>query len=207
MHQIHCLVWVCLPHARPTMPSILLVCFIFSSFYLLSLLILCSLLFLSVVIPSLPPSYPPVSFLPSLFRPIHCTSSLSSTPPVLLSIPDEVLEDPMAPKPVGPTMQPAVGVPLESRQEWHRNLEAAIQHHSTTLAKFPAISIVDPHGKVSVVSTYSELWSQILSAVWTLVCGRCAHMHMYNIHVHVPCRYCTSSISCTHTHVRAHTHL
>ena len=68
-----------------------------------------------------------------------------------------VPEDPAAPKPVGPTMQPAVGVPLESRQEWHRNLEAAIQHHSTTLAKLPAISIVDMHGKVSVANTYSEL--------------------------------------------------
>ena len=65
--------------------------------------------------------------------------------------------DPAAPKPVGPTMQPAVGVPLESRQEWHRNLEAAILHHSATLAKFPAVSVVDMHGKVSVVNTYSEL--------------------------------------------------
>jgi len=66
-------------------------------------------------------------------------------------------EDPNAPRPVGPTMQPAVGVPLESRQDWHRNLEAAIQHHSSTLAKHPAISVVDPHGKVSVVATYSKL--------------------------------------------------
>ena len=65
-------------------------------------------------------------------------------------------EDPSAPRPVGPTMQPAVGVPLESRQDWHRNLEAAIQHHSSTLAKHPAISVVDPHGKVSVAATYSK---------------------------------------------------
>ena len=53
-------------------------------------------------------------------------------------------------------MQPAVGVPLESRQDWHRNLEAAIQHHSATLTKAPAISTVDPHGKVSVAVTYGE---------------------------------------------------
>ena len=53
-------------------------------------------------------------------------------------------------------MQPAVGVPLESRQDWHRNLEAAIQHHSTTLAKHPAISVVEPNGKVQVQANYSE---------------------------------------------------
>ena len=69
-------------------------------------------------------------------------------------------EDPNAPKPVGPSMQPAVGVPLESRPDWHRSLEAAIQHHSSTLAKSPAISMVDPHGKVSVVATYSENWGK-----------------------------------------------
>ncbi len=66
-------------------------------------------------------------------------------------------EDPNAPHPVGPTMQPAVGVPLESRQDWHRNLEAAIQHHSTTMAKLPAISVVEPNGKVQVQATYSTL--------------------------------------------------
>ncbi len=44
----------------------------------------------------------------------------------------------------------------QSRQDWHRNLEAAIQHHSTTLGKYPAISTVDSHGKVSVACTYSE---------------------------------------------------
>ena len=66
-------------------------------------------------------------------------------------------DDPNAPRPVGPMMQPAVGVPLESRQDWHRNLEAAIQHHSTTLAKQPAISVVEQNGKVSVTATYSEL--------------------------------------------------
>ena len=53
-------------------------------------------------------------------------------------------------------MQPAVGVPLESRQDWHRNLEAAIQHHSTTMAKLPAVSVVEPNGKVQVQATYSE---------------------------------------------------
>lgn len=53
-------------------------------------------------------------------------------------------------------MQPAVGVPLESRQDWHRNLEAAIQHHSTTLAKQPAISVVEPNGKVQVQVNYSK---------------------------------------------------
>lgn len=44
----------------------------------------------------------------------------------------------------------------QSRQDWHRNLEAAIQHHSSTLGKHPAISTVDGHGKVSVACTYSE---------------------------------------------------
>ena len=53
-------------------------------------------------------------------------------------------------------MQPAVGVPLESRQGWHRNLEAAIQHHSTTLAKQPAISVVEANGKVQVQANYSK---------------------------------------------------
>jgi acyl-CoA synthetase (AMP-forming)/AMP-acid ligase II len=66
-------------------------------------------------------------------------------------------EDPNAPKPVGPSMQPAVGVPLDSRHDWHRSLEAAVQHYSSTLAKSPAISVVDPHGKVSVAATYSKL--------------------------------------------------
>ena len=87
-----------------------------------------------------------------------CVSSnilLSFTSPPPLS-PGTREEDPSAPRPVGPTMQPAVGVPLESRQDWHRNLEAAIQHHSSTLAKHPAISVVDPHGKVSVAATYSK---------------------------------------------------
>ena len=96
-----------------------------------------------------------------------------------------VADDPAAPRPVGPMMQPISGVPLEvqyvnnypirsyllpfylfyilcvaithiqSRQDWHRNLEAAIQHHSSTLGKYPAISTVDSHGKVSVACTYS----------------------------------------------------
>lgn len=65
-------------------------------------------------------------------------------------------EDPNAPKPVGPTMQPAVGVPLENRQEWQCNLEAALKHYSTTLAKSPAISMVDPHAKVTVAATYGK---------------------------------------------------
>ena len=66
-------------------------------------------------------------------------------------------EDPNAPKPVGPTMQPAVGVALEPRsgQEWHHNLEAAIQHYSTNTPKALAISVVDPHGKTSGTS-YSK---------------------------------------------------
>jgi acyl-CoA synthetase (AMP-forming)/AMP-acid ligase II len=36
-------------------------------------------------------------------------------------------------------------------------LEAAIQHHSSTLGKQPAISVVDSHGKASVALTYSKL--------------------------------------------------
>ena len=68
-------------------------------------------------------------------------------------------EDPNAPKPVGPSVQPAVGVPLESRHDWHRNMESAIQHYSSTMGKSPVISMVDPHGKVSVAATYSELVS------------------------------------------------
>ena len=64
-------------------------------------------------------------------------------------------------------MQPAVGVPLESRQDWHRNLEAAIQHHSTTLAKQPAISVVEPNGKVQVQVNYSEC----LYSGWSEGCG------------------------------------
>ncbi len=79
-------------------------------------------------------------------------SQSSSLPPSLGS----AVDDPLAPHPVGPMMQPAVGVPLESRQDWHRNLEAAIQHHSSTLAKHPAISIVEPNGKVTVAATYSK---------------------------------------------------
>ena len=90
------------------------------------------------------------------------------SPPRLANAPDNLLlippassaEDPNAPHPVGPTMQPAVGVPLESRQDWHRNLEAAIQHHSTTLAKHPAISVVEPNGKVQVQANYSESQSR-----------------------------------------------
>ena len=74
----------------------------------------------------------------------------------LWSCPVAPEEDPNAPKPVGPSMQPAVGVPLDSRHDWHRSLEAAVQHYSSTLAKSPAISVVDPHGKVSVAATYSE---------------------------------------------------
>ena len=74
----------------------------------------------------------------------------------LSSYPVAPEEDPNAPKPVGPNMQPAVGVPVESRHHWHRSLEAAVQHYSSTLAKSPAISVVDPHGKVSVAATYSE---------------------------------------------------
>ncbi len=76
--------------------------------------------------------------------------------PPPLPPPGASVDDPTAPCPVGPAMQPAVGVPLESRQDWHRNLEAAIQHHSSTLSKCPAISVVDPHGKVSVAVTYGE---------------------------------------------------
>ena len=70
-------------------------------------------------------------------------------------------DDPNAPRPVGPSMQPAVGVPLESRQESYRNLEEAISHHSTALAKQPAVSVVDPHGKVSVALTYSKFCTRV----------------------------------------------
>lgn len=78
-------------------------------------------------------------------------------------------------------MQPAVGVPLESRQEWHRNLEAAILHHSTALAKQPAISVVDPHGKVSVALTYGKLNIIILS--FSSSCNKQTNMMLYHTHL------------------------
>ena len=81
-------------------------------------------------------------------------------------------EDPNAPKPVGPTMQPAVGVPLESRPEWQHNLEGALKHYSTSLAKSPAISIVEPHGKVSVMATYGKEGESVDSGVHTGWGGR-----------------------------------
>ena len=86
-------------------------------------------------------------------------------------------EDPNAPHPVGPTMQPAVGVPLESRQDWHRNLEAAIQHHSTTLAKQPAISVVESNGKVQVQANYSE-YEVLTSITLVLSSGVCLYVRM-----------------------------
>ena len=48
---------------------------------------------------------------------------------------------------------------VQSRQDWHRNIEAAIQHHSTTLGKYPAISIVEPNGKCSIAVTYGEYYN------------------------------------------------
>ena len=111
---------------------------------------------------------------------------MSSHPP-----PGASVEDPTAPCPVGPTMQPAVGVPLESRQDWHRNLEAAIQHHSSTLTKSPAISTVDLHGKVSVAVTYGE---GVVCCVY-IKYGVGRSMHNYNIYstctVPVRCIACT----------------
>ncbi len=111
---------------------------------------------------------------------------MSSHPP-----PGASVEDPTAPCPVGPTMQPAVGVPLESRQDWHRNLEAAIQHHSSTLTKSPAISTVDLHGKVSVAVTYGE---GVVCCVY-IKYGVGRSMHNYNIYstctVPVQCIACT----------------
>lgn len=70
-------------------------------------------------------------------------------------------DDPNAPRPVGPSSQPAVGVPLESRQEWYGSLDEAISHHNTALAKQPAVSVVDPHGKVSVALTYSKFCMRV----------------------------------------------
>lgn len=75
-------------------------------------------------------------------------------------------------------MQPAVGVPLESRQDWHRNLEAAIQHHSTTMSKQPAISVVEPNGKVQVQANYSELSLKFVSnllLISVMISSACNH--------------------------------
>ena len=105
----------------------------------------------------IPPSVFNSSLLPSpLLPPPSLLLSSPLLPPPSLLLSPVAAEDPNAPHPVGPTMQPAVGVPLESRQDWHRNLEAAIQHHSTTLAKQPAISVVEQNGKVQVQANYSE---------------------------------------------------
>ena len=99
-------------------------------------------------------------------------------------------------------MQPAVGVPLESRQEWHRNLEAAILHHSTALAKQPAISVVDPHGKVSVALTYGKL--NTLTSSFSSSCNKQTNIttHILYTLIYTP----THEYDAMHTHMHTHIH-
>ena len=77
--------------------------------------------------------------------------------------------DPNAPKPVGPQIQPAVGVPLQNLPEWHRNMEAAIQHYSISKAKQPAISVIDANGKFASQLTYGKLASKALKVAHFLL--------------------------------------
>ena len=62
--------------------------------------------------------------------------------------------------PPDPSMDTPLFLPLPSpqtRPEWHRNIEAAIQHYSVSKGRQPAISVVDSHGKFSVQLTYGKL--------------------------------------------------
>ncbi|KAL5489571.1 hypothetical protein EMCRGX_G018680 [Ephydatia muelleri] len=82
----------------------------------------------------------------------------------------QVPEDASAPKPTRPMMQPVVGTPPESRQDWHRNLEAALQHYSGQQGgKQPAISMVDAHGKVSVAATYKKLYARAMKVAYYML--------------------------------------
>ena len=51
---------------------------------------------------------------------------------------------------------PLPSPPLQNRPEWHRNIEAAIQHYSVSKGRQPAISVVDSHGKFTVQLTYGK---------------------------------------------------
>eukprot|EP00117_Sycon_ciliatum_P046204 scpid7388/ scgid33116/ Disco-interacting protein 2 homolog B len=78
--------------------------------------------------------------------------------------------DPNAPKPAGPMMSPFSSEPLQVDSSMPRNLEAAIQRYaSKNNGKLPAISQVEPNGKIAQVLSYGKLSSRSLKLSFTLL--------------------------------------
>ena len=53
--------------------------------------------------------------------------------------------------------------PFQNLPEWHRNMEAAIQHYSISKAKQPAISVIDANGKFASQLTYGNMQALTVS--------------------------------------------
>jgi acyl-CoA synthetase (AMP-forming)/AMP-acid ligase II len=70
---------------------------------------------------------------------------------------EPVQEDPNAPKPVGPVIEPAAGEALQVDQSLPRNLEAAIARLGSVSPKAPCISTIDMHGRSQLSITYGKL--------------------------------------------------
>ena len=65
-------------------------------------------------------------------------------------------QSPTLSPPTTTSHHPLPSPPLQNRPEWHRNIEAAIQHYSVSKGRQPAISVVDSHGKFTVQLTYGK---------------------------------------------------
>eukprot|EP00118_Oscarella_pearsei_P010627 m.66278 g.66278 ORF g.66278 m.66278 type:complete len:1520 (+) comp35377_c0_seq1:125-4684(+) len=78
-------------------------------------------------------------------------------------------EDPHAPKPIGPMIEPAAGETFQVDSSLPRNIEAAIARLGSVSQKAPCISTVDMHGKPQVSLTYGKLSSRSQKVCYSLL--------------------------------------
>ena len=98
--------------------------------------------------------------------------------------------------------------PFQNRPEWHRNIEAAIQHYSVSKGRQPAISVVDTHGKFTVQLTYGKLGRGGRGNLHTYLTPMCtpAHAPSLSPHLHT-CTHFLTLPSPTHLHTLPHSPL
>ncbi|XP_076262849.1 disco-interacting protein 2 isoform X4 [Rhynchophorus ferrugineus] len=78
-------------------------------------------------------------------------------------------KDPLAPKPEGSCMSPAIGEQLSFPSGLPRNLEAAILRYGNSSFKAPVATVLDPNGKLSTTLTYGKLLSRSQKIAYALL--------------------------------------
>uniref|UniRef100_T1KHY9 DMAP1-binding domain-containing protein n=1 Tax=Tetranychus urticae TaxID=32264 RepID=T1KHY9_TETUR len=77
--------------------------------------------------------------------------------------------DPSAPRPEGSTMLPSVSEPLIVSSGLPKSLEEALQRYGSATFKAPAITVLDPTGKISPSITYGKLLSRSRKIAYNLL--------------------------------------